>query len=214
MALCRFLAQNIASREPAFVQWKQPFSLSVPSQVFLLTSCLQAPGWPVRAYDRLIPIGKFWKGLEQRGWRWFPNICFQCCCVFWSFCCVCFAFLSFPSIFLLISSFPLFSLNMCQKAASCSNKGTQSGVAPANQRKGRNKKFMHAAHFCENSGVFPWENKRDSHLELSFQFSPGKVDELAFLWFCFVCRGDKGTQYHSNTSVTDPVRNFPTLRRR
>ena len=32
-----------------------------------------------------------------------------------------------------------------------------------NQRKGQNEKFMNFAHFCVNSGVFPWENERDSH---------------------------------------------------
>ena len=32
-----------------------------------------------------------------------------------------------------------------------------------NQRKGQNEKFMNFAHFCENSGVLPWENKHDSH---------------------------------------------------
>ena len=31
-----------------------------------------------------------------------------------------------------------------------------------NQRKGQNEKFMNLAHFV-NSGVFPWENKHDSH---------------------------------------------------
>ena len=53
-------------------------------------------------------------------------------------------------------------------------------------KKGQKEKFMNFAHFCVNSGVFPWENKRDSHLELLLQNAPGgKVHEigLSFLWF-------------------------------
>ena len=43
-----------------------------------------------------------------------------------------------------------------------------------NQREGQNEKFMNVAHFFVNSGVFPWENKRDSHIELLFRNAPGK----------------------------------------
>ena len=44
-----------------------------------------------------------------------------------------------------------------------------------NQRKGQNEKFMDFAHFCVNSGVFPWENKHDSHIELLFRNAPVKI---------------------------------------
>ena len=61
-----------------------------------------------------------------------------------------------------------------------------SGVAPANQTKERAKtKSSWISPIFVNSGVFPWENQHDS-LWTFFFFSgmpPGKVHELAFLWF-------------------------------
>ena len=39
----------------------------------------------------------------------------------------------------------------------------RSSPGKPNQRKGQNEKFMNFAHFSVNSGVFPQENKRDSH---------------------------------------------------
>ena len=57
---------------------------------------------------------------------------------------------------------------------------------PVNQTKARAKtKSSWISPISVNSGVFPCENKRDSHIEFFF-FSgmpPGKVHELAFLWF-------------------------------
>ena len=44
-----------------------------------------------------------------------------------------------------------------------------------NQRKGQNeKKFTKFATIFVNSGVFPWENKHDSHLKLLFRNAPAK----------------------------------------
>ena len=62
----------------------------------------------------------------------------------------------------------------------------QSGVALANQtkKKGQNEKFMNFAH---HSGVFPWENKHDSH----WTFVPECPWEKFMNWpfFGLVCRG-------------------------
>ena len=55
-----------------------------------------------------------------------------------------------------------------------------------NQRKGQNEKFMNFAHFV-NSGVFPQENKHDSH----WTFVPECPREKFMNWpfFGLVCRG-------------------------
>ena len=51
----------------------------------------------------------------------------------------------------------------------------KSGVAPANQTKERGKtKSSRISPIFVNSGVFPWENKHDSHLELLFRNGPVK----------------------------------------
>ena len=43
---------------------------------------------------------------------------------------------------------------------------------------------MNFAHFYVNSGVFPEENKHDSHIELLFRNAPVKSSfVLTFLWF-------------------------------
>ena len=64
---------------------------------------------------------------------------------------------------------------------------SKSGVAPANQTKERAKRKVHdfALFFCVNSGVFPWENKHDSRIELLFRNAPAKSSwtDLSLVWF-------------------------------
>ena len=59
---------------------------------------------------------------------------------------------------------------------------TISGVAPANQRKGQNEKFMNFAHFCEF-----WCFSLGKQARFTLNFCSGmplrKVHELTFLWF-------------------------------
>ena len=58
----------------------------------------------------------------------------------------------------------------------------ESGVAPANQRKGQNEKFMNFAHFCEF-----WCLSLGKQAQFTLNFCSGmplgKVHELTFLWF-------------------------------
>ena len=63
---------------------------------------------------------------------------------------------------------------------------------PANQRKGQNKKCMNSPMFV-NSGVFPWQNKRDSH-RILFRFAPGKSSwiGLSLVWFAGVTPDKNG----------------------
>ena len=61
-----------------------------------------------------------------------------------------------------------------------------SGVAPANQTKESAKtKSSWISPIFVNSGVFPWENKHDSHIELLFRNAPAKSSwtDLSLVWF-------------------------------
>ena len=57
-----------------------------------------------------------------------------------------------------------------------------SGVAPANQRKGQNEKFMNFAYFCE---FWCFSLGKQARFTLNFcsGMPLGKVHELTFLWF-------------------------------
>ena len=71
-----------------------------------------------------------------------------------------------------------------------------------NQRKGQNEKFMNFAHFFVNSGVFPLENKHDSHL---FRNAPAKSSwtDLSLVWFAGATpeKIPKYWKYPKNTSL-------------
>ena len=62
----------------------------------------------------------------------------------------------------------------------------ESGVAPANQTKERAKtKSSWISPIFVNSGVFPWENKHETHIELLFRNAPAKSSwtDLSLVWF-------------------------------
>ena len=63
---------------------------------------------------------------------------------------------------------------------------SQESPRQAKPKKGQKREIHEFAHFCVNSGVFPWENKRDSHRT----FVPECPREKFMNWpfFGLVCR--------------------------
>ena len=57
------------------------------------------------------------------------------------------------------------------------------GVAPANQRKGQNEKFMNVGHFCELFWCVSLGKRARFTSNFGSSLPPGEVHELAFLWF-------------------------------